>query len=83
MEPMKNKKYAQADWTDMIIKSWTWARLTNAEKNKFGDELAKEITQKVISGTYRQRWEILNALYSMFLEGCGYNGIDWRENKGN
>ena len=42
--------------------------------------LNKEITQKVISGTYRQRWEILNALYSMFLEGCGYNGCNWREN---
>lgn len=76
----KNKENAQADWTDMIIKSWTWAKLTNDEKNKFGDELNKEITQKVISGTYRQRWEILNALYSMFLEGCGYNGCNWREN---
>ena len=70
----KNKLDAQADWTDMIIKSWTWARLTNAEKNKFGDELVKETTQKAISGTYRQRWEILNALYSMFLEGCGRCG---------
>ena len=77
---IKNKENAQADWTDMIIKSWTWAKLTNDEKNKFGDELNKEITQKIISGTYRQRWEILNALYSMFLEGCGYNGCTWREN---
>lgn len=76
----KNKENAQADWTNMIIKSWTWAKLTNDEKNKFGDELNKEITQKIISGTYRQRWEILNALYSMFLEGCGYNGCTWREN---
>lgn len=76
----KNKENAQADWTDMIIKSWTWAKLTNDEKNKFGDELNKEIIQKIISGTYRQRWKILNALYAMFLEGCGYNGGIWREN---
>ena len=75
----KNKENAQADWTDMIIKSWTWTKLTNDERNKFGDELNKETTKKIISGTYRQRCEILNALYSMFLEGCGYNGVNWRD----
>ena len=75
----KNKENAQADWTDMIVKSWTWAKLTNDERNKFGDELNKETTKRIISGTYKQRWEILNALYSMFLEGCGYNGGTWRE----
>lgn len=75
----KNKENAQADWTDMIIKSWTWAKLTGEEKNKFGDELNKGITQKIISGTYKQRVAILSALYSMFLEGCGYNGGTWRD----
>ena len=75
----KNKENAQADWTDMIVKSWTWAKLTNDERNKFGDELNKEATKRIISGTYKQRWEILNALYSMFLEGCGYNGGNWRD----
>jgi len=76
----KIKENAQADWTDMIIKSWTWAKLTDEEKNRFGDEINKSITQKeVIKGTYRQRWEILNALYSMFLEGLGYKPIGWRE----
>ena len=75
----KNKENAQADWTDMIVKSWTWAKLTNDERNKFGDELNKETTKKIISGTYRQRCEILNALYSMFLDGCGYNGVNWRD----
>ncbi|MDY2736882.1 hypothetical protein [Intestinibacter sp.] len=75
----KNKENAQADWTDMIIKSWTWAKLTNEEKNKFGDELNKEVTQKIISGTYKQRVAILSTLYSMFLEGCGYNGGNWRD----
>ena len=76
----KNKENAQADWIDMIIKSWTWAKLTREEKNKFGDELNKEVTQKIISGTYKQRVAILSALYSMFLEGCGYNGGNWRKN---
>ena len=75
----KNKENAQADWTDMIVKSWTWEKLTREERNKFGDELSKETTKKIISGTYRQRCEILNALYSMFLEGCGYNGGNWRD----
>ena len=75
----KNKENAQTDWTDMIVKSWTWEKLTREERKKFGDELNKETTKKIISGTYRQRWEILNALYSMFLEGCGYNGGTWRD----
>ena len=75
----KNKENAQADWTDMIIKSWTWEKLTREERKKFGDELNKETTKKIISGTYGQRWEILSALYSMFLEGCGYNGGSWRD----
>ena len=75
----KNKESAQADWTDMIVKSWTWEKLTREEINKFGDELNKETTKKIISGTYRQRWEVLNALYSMFLVGCGYNGGTWRD----
>ena len=75
----KNKENAQADWTDMIVKSWTWEKLTREERNKFGDELSKETTKKIISGTYRQRCEILNALYSMFLEGCSYNGGTWRD----
>ena len=76
---MKSKENAQADWTDMIVKSWTWARLTREERNKFGDELNKETTKKIISGAYEQRWETLNTLYSMFLEGCGYNGGNWRD----
>ena len=76
----KNKENAQADWTDMIVKSWTWSKLTDDEKNEFGGGLNKETTQKIVSGTYRQRWETLNALYSMFLKGCGYNGGNWREN---
>ena len=75
----KNKENAQTDWTDMIAKSWTWAKLTNDERNKFGDELNKETTKKIISGTYEQRWKTLNTLYSMFLEGCGYNGGNWRD----
>ena len=76
---IKNKENAQADWVDMIIKSWTWAKLTDDEKNRFGDELATPDTQQIISGSYKQRWEILSALYSMFLEGLGYQGSGWRE----
>ena len=75
----KNKESAQEDWTDKSIKSWTWAKLTDEEKNKFGDELNKASMQKIISGTYRQRWGILSALYSMFLDGCGYSGCNWRD----
>ena len=76
----KNKENAQADWTDRIIKSWTLVKLTDEEKNKFGDELNKASIQKIISGTYKQRWGILSALYSMFLDGCGYSGCNWRKN---
>ena len=70
----KNKENAQTDWTDMIVKSWTWEKLTREERKKFGDELNKETTKKIISGTYSQRWEILRSRNSMYVEGCGYNG---------
>ena len=79
MMNMVNKENAIKDYLAMIKQSWTWSKLTNDERNKFGDELNKETTKKIISGTYRQRWEILNVLYSMFLEGCGYNGGTWRD----
>lgn len=71
------KEVCRSDFYTMIIKSWTWAKLTDKEK-----ELCTECFKNAfLYGNYKQRWEILNNCYTSFLAGCGYeNQCDWREN---
>jgi len=75
----KLRENAQADWTNMIVKSWTWAKLTKKEKEKFSELLKHPCTAVVIKGNYDQRWEACEALYHTYLEGLGYKPIGWRE----
>lgn len=77
----KNKENATLDFIGMIKESWTWARLTENEKKSFEDSVIWSINQNVIIGTYEQRYKILNALYHTFLQGVGYTGWKWREEK--
>ena len=59
----------------MITKSWTYDRLTEAEKAKI-----KEILFDVpVKGAYLARWEVLQWVYSAYLDGLGYEPIGWRE----
>lgn len=77
---MKNKNNATTDFINMILKSWTWEKLTEQERNRFLTLLSEErFSKKRIIGTYKQRYEILNGFYEMFLEGCGYKPDGWRE----
>lgn len=66
-----------SNFDNMIKNSWTYNRLTKEEKNRLLNAL--ERSKDVVKGTYKQRWEILQAIYSSFLVGCGYNGFNWRE----
>ena len=78
---MKNKEEALNDWLTMIRKSWTWNRLTSKEQAKFLT-LLENITHRSshpVIGTYRNRWEVLQVVYEGFLDGCGYDGMNWRE----
>ena len=73
----KDKENALKDYLEMIKKSWTWARLTEKETKKFEELLSLERFK--LSGSYKQRWSILQNYYAMFLEGCGYKPTGWRE----
>ena len=76
---IKNKENAQADWIDMISKSWTWAKLTEKERKQFKGLLEHPCSAVVIKGNYEQRWEACEALYHTYLEGLDYDSLHWRE----
>lgn len=78
---MKNtieKEYAVADFITMIYKSWTYERLTDAEKEKL-DQAFDFVSRGCIEGTYKARWNTMQAAYTAFLTAIGYNGPSWRE----
>ena len=76
----KPKENAYSDWFDMIFKSWTWDRLTEKERAVFVDQMDSWCNHRgLLIGTYKQRWEILNELYHIYLTGIGYDSFDWRE----
>ena len=59
----------------VIVKSWTWERLTYDEKERF----KTCIDFSRIKGNQRQRVEVLNMVYNAFLHGVGYTPTGWRE----
>lgn len=71
------KEHTAREWLAMTMNSWTWARLTEEEKDLFMDDILIAYSG-IIKGTTTQRWRILNALYSTFLCGLGYRGGEWR-----
>ena len=72
-----NKENAYGDFIKMIRHSWTWAKLTEEERQTFIDE-CDFWNHETIVGTYRQRLKTLNGLYSMFLNGLGYRRGNFR-----
>lgn len=78
---MKDKNLAKQEYLEMIKKSWTWAKLTEKEREKFSELLEHPCSAVVIRGNYNQRWEACEALYHTYLEGLGYKPLDWRDNQ--
>ena len=76
---MKDKNLAKQEYLEMIKKSWTWAKLTEKEREKFSELLEHPCSAIVIRGNYDQRWEACEALYHTYLEGLGYTPLEWRE----
>ena len=74
---MKRKENANADFREMTMQSWTFARMTTEEQKRCVDALkfAK------VSGTYDMRWEALQSVYRAFLLGIGYTDSGWRRNE--
>ena len=72
-----DKNRAIPDWDNMIIKSWTYTRLTADERRDFAHVILDNLN--AIKGTYKARWKLLNELYSHYLSGLGYKPVGWRE----
>lgn len=70
-----DKETAKNEFMEMIEKSWTWARLTSAEKLRF----CQVMDGAKISGSFDQRWRQLQSIYDAFLIALDYNPIGWRE----
>lgn len=75
---MRNKNNVFADYLEMIKNSWTYARMTEEEKEKIQELLTSGRIKEDVKGTYKQRWQALNGVYYAFLIGIGYDNFDWR-----
>lgn len=75
------KEQALPRYLDMIRKSWTWERLTDAERRACTEAL-QDTARAALRGTMQARWEILHAVYAAFLAGTGYNSENWRDPDG-
>ena len=75
----RDKAQAVYNYMQMICKSWTYNRLTDAEKAQWDKAVEWAQKQGMIRGTYHARWGIMHAIYNAFLNGCGYDGMNWRE----
>lgn len=72
----QNTSAAVPDYIETVIKkSWTWARLTEEERQRF---LSMEIFDE-IKGNDRTRIEWLCTIYNAYLTALGYKPIGWRE----
>lgn len=76
MDTTKNKESAYTDFIQMIEASWTYGRLTDAERGR----LENTLKYPRLFGSYNQRWETLQALYHAFIMALGYdNNFKWRD----
>ncbi len=74
----QNKNHALRDFTETVMKSWTWEKLTPGERNACLGALQSSI----ISGTYWQRKDTLSSVYHGFLLALGYTAVGWRDGHG-
>ena len=74
------KEIARDCFVEMIMKSWTFDKMTENERQRIIDFIYSKRTESCLKGTYKQRWEILQAIYNSFLMGLDYKPIGWREN---
>lgn len=75
----KVKENAWFDFSKMVENSWTFKRMTKEEQLTFDRIIRSEQAKKYIKGSYSQRMNAFNYIYSVYLAGLGYNGYDWRE----
>ena len=75
----KTKENAIILFDEMIKQSWTYAKMTKEEQEKWLQVLYDTSrTENCLKGNFYQRWDILNAIYSAYLIGIGYTDFNWR-----
>lgn len=79
----KTKEDATKDFLELIKHSWTWEKLTQEEKDRFAKGWYTIVecwngSDAAVKGSYQDRWNILSAMYHMFLRGVGYDITDPR-----
>lgn len=76
---MNNKELIEKFNNDIIIKSWTYEKLTNKEKEQWNNTIFDSpMVEKALKGRDFQKYHILNTIYHAFLMGCGYDNFNWR-----
>ena len=75
------KEKALNNFYENIKKSWTYGKLTTAERKRFEEVLFSSCVQDNLKGTYGQRYRMLYAIYYSFLMALDYNPTNWREEK--
>lgn len=75
----KDKDNVIVDFNNMILESWTYAKMNREEKENWNKVLTDIRTEKCLRGSYYARWDILQAIYHAYLIGLGYNSFNWRE----
>lgn len=78
---MKEKEKVLHDFIMLISNAWTVDRMTEKEKDRLFKILHDVRTEKALKGSYKQRWDILQAIFNAYLQGIGYTDFKWRENK--
>lgn len=65
---------------NMIKESWTYNKMTKEEQerciNLFYSDIRVKDSIKYIDA---HKWDVMQAIYSAYLQGLGYNGFEWRE----
>ena len=74
-----DKEKVFENFENMVKNSWTYDRLTLQEKGRLQEIINSMYTKKCIKGTYRQRWDTLQAIYHSFLVALDYKAVGWRE----
>lgn len=79
---MKNRKDPQEAYNDSVEifeRSWTFDRMTEAEKENCRKALRFPVEQDLLKGSYKDRRGTLTAVYHAYLLGIGYTDFNWRE----
>jgi len=66
------KENALGDFLLFLEDTWSWQLLTPDMRDCFVSSATAGCTCKAITGAYWQRWYALQAMYDIFLCGCGF-----------